>query len=78
MHGAHRKLAWKVEIAKLDFHHYLPVFFDGLREEVRGACGNPHTSLVGVSVRTLTRLRSHPPARRSRTASWRRRGRWTC
>jgi hypothetical protein len=21
-----------VEISKLDFHHYLPIFFDGLRE----------------------------------------------
>ena len=27
------RLAWKVEIQKLDFHHYLPIFFDGLREE---------------------------------------------
>lgn len=26
------RLAWKVEIQKLDFHHYLPIFFDGLRE----------------------------------------------
>jgi hypothetical protein len=26
------QLAWKVEIPKLDFHHYLPIFFDGLRE----------------------------------------------
>jgi hypothetical protein len=25
-------LSWKVEISKLDFHHYLPIFFDGLRE----------------------------------------------
>lgn len=25
-------MAWKVEIQKLDFHHYLPIFFDGLRE----------------------------------------------
>ena len=24
---------WKVEISKLDFHHYLPIFFDGLREQ---------------------------------------------
>lgn len=31
--GVHNKLAWKVEIEKLDFHHYLPLFFDGLREE---------------------------------------------
>ncbi|XP_071455387.1 parkin coregulated gene protein [Hetaerina americana] len=26
------KIAWKVEIDKLDYHHYLPLFFDGLRE----------------------------------------------
>lgn len=30
--GAHRKVAWKVDIEKLDYHHYLPIFFDGLRE----------------------------------------------
>ena len=27
-----KKVAWKVEIQKLDYHHYLPIFFDGLRE----------------------------------------------
>jgi hypothetical protein len=26
------RIQWKVEIEKLDFHHYLPIFFDGLRE----------------------------------------------
>lgn len=26
------RLAWKVEVQKLDYHHYLPIFFDGLRE----------------------------------------------
>lgn len=26
------KISWKVDIVKLDFHHYLPLFFDGLRE----------------------------------------------
>lgn len=31
--GVTNKLTWKVEIDKLDFHHYLPLFFDGLREE---------------------------------------------
>ena len=31
-HGAKRKLAWKVDINKLDYHHYLPLFFEGLRE----------------------------------------------
>ena len=25
------KIAWKVEIEKLDYHHYLPIFFDGLK-----------------------------------------------
>ena len=30
--GTANKIAWKVQIEKLDFHHYLPVFFDGLRE----------------------------------------------
>jgi hypothetical protein len=33
-HGAvGGKIAWKVEVDKLDFHHYLPIFFDGLREK---------------------------------------------
>jgi hypothetical protein len=27
-----RTLSWKVDIEKLDLHHYLPIFFDGLRE----------------------------------------------
>ncbi|XP_059468857.1 parkin coregulated gene protein-like [Neocloeon triangulifer] len=26
------KIAWKVSLDKLDFHHYLPLFFDGLCE----------------------------------------------
>lgn len=30
--GVHNRIAWKVEIQKLDYHHYLPIFFDGLRE----------------------------------------------
>eukprot|EP00742_Colponemidia_sp_Colp-10_P000519 GILJ01000565.1.p1 GENE.GILJ01000565.1~~GILJ01000565.1.p1 ORF type:complete len:262 (-),score=48.83 GILJ01000565.1:195-911(-) len=30
--GATRKVAWKVDVEKLDYHHYLPIFFDGLRE----------------------------------------------
>mmetsp|Transcript_63124 Transcript_63124/g.112114 ORF Transcript_63124/g.112114 Transcript_63124/m.112114 type:complete len:337 (-) Transcript_63124:144-1154(-) len=27
------KISWKVDIEKLDYHHYLPIFFDGLREK---------------------------------------------
>merc|ERR1711953_538001 len=33
-HGAvGGKVAWKVDVEKLDYHHYLPIFFDGLREK---------------------------------------------
>jgi len=31
--GSGNKIAWKVDIAELDLHHYLPVFFEGLREK---------------------------------------------
>ena len=27
------QIAWKVEIDMLDYHHYLPIFFEGLREK---------------------------------------------
>jgi hypothetical protein len=30
--GAGNRIQWKVDIEKLDYHHYLPIFFDGLRE----------------------------------------------
>ena len=30
--GVGGRIGWKVDIAKLDYHHYLPIFFDGLRE----------------------------------------------
>lgn len=31
--GVGGKIVWKVEIEKLDYHHYLPIFFEGLREK---------------------------------------------
>jgi len=31
--GVGNKIDWKVDIEKLDYHHYLPIFFDGLREK---------------------------------------------
>jgi len=31
--GVGNKINWKVDIDKLDYHHYLPIFFDGLREQ---------------------------------------------
>eukprot|EP01010_Urceolus_cornutus_P005521 NODE_969_length_1199_cov_220.571304_g734_i0.p1 GENE.NODE_969_length_1199_cov_220.571304_g734_i0~~NODE_969_length_1199_cov_220.571304_g734_i0.p1 ORF type:complete len:309 (+),score=83.41 NODE_969_length_1199_cov_220.571304_g734_i0:56-928(+) len=32
------KIDWKVDIEKLDYHHYLPIFFDGLREKEEPYC----------------------------------------
>jgi len=33
-HGAvGGKIAWKVDLEKLDYHHFLPIFFDGAREQ---------------------------------------------
>ncbi len=32
--GSGVKLFWKCKIADLDYHHYLPKYFDGLREKV--------------------------------------------
>ena len=31
-HAPQNKINWKVEIQQLDYHHYLPLFLDGLRE----------------------------------------------
>lgn len=31
--GAGNRIAWKCDIGDLDLHHYLPVFFEGLREK---------------------------------------------
>lgn len=31
-HGAKRRVQWKVDIEKLDFHYFLPLFFEGLRD----------------------------------------------
>lgn len=33
-HGPQNKIYWKVEIQQLDYHHYLPIFFEGIREKV--------------------------------------------
>ncbi|CAE7246699.1 Pacrg [Symbiodinium natans] len=27
------KITWKVDLERLDYHHYLPIFFEGLREK---------------------------------------------
>lgn len=31
--GSGNRIDWKVDIASLDLHHYLPVFFEGIREK---------------------------------------------
>jgi len=32
-HGSGNKIAWKFPIEQMDYHHYLPIFFDGIREK---------------------------------------------
>jgi len=31
--GTQNRVQWKVDVDKLDYHHYLPIFVDGLREK---------------------------------------------
>lgn len=42
------RLAWRVEIHRLDFHHYLPILFDGLRE-----LSHPYTFIVENGIRDM-------------------------
>ena len=32
-HGPTNKIHWKIDIMSLDYHHYLPIFFEGIREK---------------------------------------------
>lgn len=32
-HGPQNKIFWKIEVTSLDYHHYLPIFFEGIREK---------------------------------------------
>jgi hypothetical protein len=32
-HGGHNRIYWKVDVAQLDYHHYLPIFMEGIREK---------------------------------------------
>jgi len=32
--GSMAKIGWKITPEQLDYHHYLPIFFDGLREKI--------------------------------------------
>jgi hypothetical protein len=32
-HGSPNKISWKIEVKQLDYHHYLPIFMEGIREK---------------------------------------------
>jgi len=32
-HGPQNRIFWKVDVMQLDYHHYLPIFFEGIREK---------------------------------------------
>jgi hypothetical protein len=32
-HHSRNRIAWKVDKLQLDYHHYLPIFFEGMREK---------------------------------------------
>lgn len=52
--GVHNRIAWKVAIDRLDFHHYLPIFFDGLRE-----IEEPYAFLAEQGVYDMMNVASH-------------------
>lgn len=52
--GVHNRIAWKVPIEQLDFHHHLPIFFDGLRE-----VEEPYAFLAKQGVYDMMTLASH-------------------
>jgi hypothetical protein len=53
--GARNKLQWKVDILRLDYHHYLPVFFSGLRENEE-----PYRFIAEEGVRDMMRAGGEP------------------
>ncbi|OMJ93582.1 hypothetical protein SteCoe_3419 [Stentor coeruleus] len=52
--GANRKIVWKVDPDVLDLHHYLPMFFEGLRE-----IDEPYKFLAERSIDDLLEKCSH-------------------
>ena len=32
-HGPQNTIHWKIHCSQLDYHHYLPIFFEGIREK---------------------------------------------
>jgi len=33
IHGSPNSIQWKIEVKQLDYHHYLPIFMEGIREK---------------------------------------------
>jgi len=52
--GVQNRIAWKVAIGQLDLHHYLPIFFDGLRE-----VEEPYAFLAEQGVYDMIQVASH-------------------
>lgn len=52
--GAIRKIIWKVDVELLDLHHYLPMFFEGLRETK-----DPYRFLADKAIDDLLEKCSH-------------------
>lgn len=52
--GTKNVISWKVEIERLDYHHYLPIFFDGIRE-----VEEPYRFLATKGVEDLLKVRLH-------------------
>ena len=50
--GTKNVISWKVEIERLDYHHYLPIFFDGIRETEE-----PYRFLATKGVEDLLKVR---------------------
>ena len=46
--GSVAKILWKTQPELLDYHHYLPIFFDGLREKM-----DPYRSLAIMGTEDL-------------------------
>ena len=47
-HTGDSKVLWRIDVAKLDYHHSLPIFFDGMRETEE-----PYRSLARGGINNL-------------------------
>ena len=62
--GTKNVISWKVEIERLDYHHYLPIFFDGIRE-----VEEPYRFLATKGVEDLLKARCAIPLHQTRACS---------